>query len=294
MYKDIVRKFAETPSEKKKVIVIYWPTGSGKTDMSIEIAQSLDTEIISTDSRQIFTYMDIGTGKITPEEMQGVKHHMLDVVTPDEEYSLWDFKQSASKVMNSLHSKGKIPMLVWGTGLYIDSLIFDFKLPQIPADKQLREELWKLSKEDLYKHLMEIDPEYAAELHQNNRPYVERAIEVKTLTGKSKKDFREEKTLKYDVLFLSPDYGDRDNLYNRINLRVGKMFESGAVQEVEKLIEMGYGEDDFWMNSIGYREFFPYFRWEISRDELIDTIRQNSRNYAKRQLTWFRKYNDYL
>ena len=255
--------------------------------MSIEIAKHLDTEIISTDSRQIFKYMDIWTGKITPEETKGVKHHMIDIITPDKEFSLWDFKAAALPIIERLHSEWKIPMLVGGTGLYIDSLIFDFKLPQIPADEDLRKELASLSKQELYSKLQEIDPEYAQELHPNNRPYIERAVEVKMLTGKSKSEFKEEKKLQYDVLFLTPDYGDRENLYNRINKRVGMMFDLWAEEEVQKLIEMWYWEEDFWMNSIGYREFFPYLRSEISREELIDKIRQNSRNYAKRQLTWF-------
>lgn len=174
--------------------------------MSIDIAQFLDTEIISTDSRQIFKYMDIGTGKITLEETKGVKHHMLDIISPDQEFSLGEFQSGAEKIIFDLHSRDKIPMLVGGTGLYIDSLIFDFNLPKVPADENLRKELFELSKDDLYAKLVELDPEYAKELHPNNRPYVERAIEVKMLTGKSKTEFREEKKLKYDVLFLTPNY----------------------------------------------------------------------------------------
>ena len=294
MYINTVKKFIKNKSDKKKIIVIYGPTGSWKTDMSIDIAKFLDTEIISTDSRQIFKYMDIGTGKITPEETKGVKHHMLDIISPDEEFSLWEFKQGAQSVIDDLHNRDKIPMLVGGTGLYIDSLIFDFNLPKVPADENLREELSQLSKEDLYAKLLELDPEYAKQLHPNNRPYIERAIEVKMLTGKSKTEFREEKKLKYDVLFLTPDYWERENLYNRINKRVWMMFDAGAEQEVKKLVDMWYWEKDFWMNSIGYREFFPYFNGKITRDEVIEQIRQNSRNYAKRQLTWFRKYKDFM
>lgn len=262
--------------------------------MSIEIAKYLDTEIISTDSRQIYREMDIGTGKITPEETRGVEHHMLDIINPDEEFSVWDFSAQANSILQALFTKWKIPMLVGGTGLYINSLIFDYSLPQIPVDKQLREGLNKLSNEELYEKLVEIDPEYAQELHPNNRPYIERAIEVKMLTWKSKTEFREEKKLKYDALFLTPYAWDREGLYSRINMRVEKMFDMWLEKEVLGLIEKWYGEDAPWMKSIGYQEFFPYFRWEIEKQELVSRIQQNSRNYAKRQLTWFRDYPKYI
>lgn len=303
MYKKQVQNFLEKESDKPKIVIIFGPTASGKTDMSIEIAKYLDTEIISTDSRQIFKYMDIGTGKITPDEMQWVKHHMLDVINPDESFSLWDFKYQAEWIISRLQEKSKIPMLVGGTGLYIESLIYDFSLPKVPADETIRKRLSKLSNEELHQKLQEIDPEYACELHPNNRHYVERAIEVKMLTWKSKTEFREDKIPKYDILLLYPQMPEghdifslkyRQWLYDRINLRVEKMFENGAEKELKKLIDMWYGENDFWMNSIGYREFFLYFRWEINRGELIEKVQQNSRNYAKRQITWFRKYKDLL
>lgn len=293
-YTEQVQKFLKKSWDKQKCIVIYGPTGSGKTSMSIEIAKLLNTEIISTDSRQIFQYMDIGTGKITSEEMQWVKHHMLDIIQPDTVFSVGDFREQALNVMNELYSKNKIPMLVGWTGLYINSIIFDFKLPGVIADVKLRKQLDMLSIEELYAKLVEIDPEYAKELHPNNRPYVERAIEVKLLTGKSKTEFREEKKLVYDVLFLTPDYGEREELYNRINKRVEIMFEQWAEQEVKKLLNMWYKETDFGMNSIGYREFFPYFKGEVTKQETISQIQQNSRNYAKRQCTWFRKYEKYI
>lgn len=147
-----------------------------------------------------------------------------------------------------------------------------------------------LSNQELYEKLMEIDPEYAKELHQNNRPYIERAYEVKMITGKSKKDFRQEKKLRYDVLFLTPYDGEREALYERINARVEQMFQTGLEQEVRGLLEKGYTEDDFGMKSIGYEEFFPYFRGEKTREEVQKLVQQYSRNYAKRQLTWFSKY----
>ena len=238
--------------------------------------------------------MDIGTWKILPNEMNWVKHHMIDIVNPDENFSVEDFHSRASGIIESLHSSWKVPILVWWTGLYIDSIIYDFSFWILPANKSLREELWKLNNLELYEKLQSIDPEYATEIHPNNRVYVERAIEVKMWTWKSKKDFRRKKTLVYDVLFLSPDYNDRDMLYKRINTRVESMFDSGAEEEVQKLLSAWYKEGDFGMNSIWYREFFPYLNWELSRRDLIAKIQQNSRNYAKRQITWFSKYMKHM
>lgn len=289
-YEQKVSEFLKKPSDLEKIIVIYGPTWSGKTDMSIDIAKQLDTEIISTDSRQIYKAMDIGTWKITLEETKWVKHHMLDIVNPDEEFSLGDFKSRAIPVIETLHAQWKIPMLVGWTWLYIDSLIFDFKLPQVPADENIRSDLRKLSTDDLYAKLVEIDPEYAKELHPNNRPYVERAIEVKMLTWKSKSEFKQEKKLKYDVLFLTPYTWDREALYNRINKRVGMMFTAGLEWEFNALLKQWYKREDQWMISIGYQEFFPYIDGEIHLDDVMSQIQQNSRNYAKRQLTWFSKY----
>jgi len=286
-------KFAKTSSDKPKIIVIYWPTWAGKTDMSIDIAKALDTEIISTDSRQIFKEMDIWTGKITPEETKWVPHHMLDIVSPDEEYSVWEFKRQAEKIMWDLYAQDKIPMLVGWTGLYIDSIIYEFDIPELPADWELREKLEKQRLEKwnewLHKELEKIDPEYAAELHPNNYRYVIRAIEVKKLTWKSKTEFRQDKKLKYDVLFLTPYHGDREWLYDRINRRVLMFEDMWVFDEVKKLYEK-YWEEAFWMKSIGYQEIIPYLKWEISKQQAIEDIQKNSRHYAKRQITWFKKY----
>lgn len=238
--------------------------------------------------------MDIGTGKITPEEMEWIPHHMLDIVNPDERFSMWDFVREAQWVMDTLWWESKIPMLVGWTWLYIDSLIFERNASEARSNPKLRKQLDLLSNQELYDKLAEIDLEYAQEIHLNNRPYVERGIEVMMMTGKSKREFRAEKTLLYDTLFLTPDYGERTNLYERINKRVEMMFDAWAEIEVKKLLERGYNFDDFWMNSIGYREFSWYFEWSKTREEAISQIQQNSRNYAKRQLTWFRKYSKYI
>ena len=282
--------FLEKKSEKPKCIVIYGPTACGKTAMSIDIARQLGTEIISTDSRQIFRGMDIGTGKIRQEEKEGIHHYMIDIINPDQTYSVWEYKLAAEKHLQDILSQWKIPLLVWGTGLYIDSLIYESSIGAMPNDIELRKSFDALSDTELYAKLAVLDPEYAAELHPNNRPYIERALEVKILSGKSKKDFRGEKELRYETLFLTPYLWDREDLYSRINLRVAMMFDQGLEAEVRGLIDVWYSESDFGMKSIWYSEFFEYFLWKISLEEVQDRIAQHSRNYAKRQITWFKKY----
>lgn len=249
----IIDDFVETKSEKQKIVVIYGPTGSGKTGMSIDIAKHLDTKIIGTDSRQIFKYLDIGTGKITEAEKQGVVHYMIDIIDPKEKYSVGEFKDQAEIHINDLGLQNRIPILCGGTGLYIDSLIYDFDIPRVPADEELRRELeaeaLAFGNQQVYQKLIDIDPEYAKQLHPNNVQYVIRALEVKMLTGKSKLESRGNKTLKYDVLFLTPNIPNREYLYNRINKRVGMMFDDGLIEEVKELLQK-YTRDDFGMKTI--------------------------------------------
>jgi len=278
----------------KKIIVIYGPTWSWKTRFSIEKAKELNSEIISTDSRQIFRWMDIWTWKITKEEMQGVKHHMLDIVNPDMEYSSWEYKKEAEKIIKDLFSRWKTPILCGWTGLYIDSLIYDFDIPKVAPNWELRklyeEKAEKYWNEEVYKDLLEIDPEYGKTLHPNNIRYVIRAIEVKKMTGKSKSKFKTEKKLKYETEFFCPYSGDREALYDKINLRVKEMFDDWLVDEVKGLLESGYKKTDFWMKTIWYTEVLDYLDWKSSLEETIDLVQRRNRNYAKKQLTWFRKY----
>lgn len=292
-----LQKFIDKKSDKEKIIVIYWPTGSGKTWGSISIAQQLKTEIISTDSRQIYKDMNIGTGKVTEAEMDGVTHHMLDIISPDEKYWVWEFKNISEELIQDLHGKWKISILCGGTWLYIDSLIFDFDIPKVIADNELRARLEQEALEKwnqyVYDKLIEIDPEYAKELHPNNLQYVIRAIEVKMVSGKSKRDFRTEKKLKYDTLFLTPYAGDREYLYNRINLRVQMMFDEWLVEEVENL-RLIYSDDTPGLQTIWYIEVVDYLKWNTTLEECIALVQQHNRNYAKRQLTWFGKYKKYF
>lgn len=288
-----LKKFLEKKSEKNKIIVIYWPTACGKTDLAIKIAKFLNSEIISTDSRQIFKWLDIWTGKVTEEEKEGIIHHMIDIIEPNQEYSVWEFKKEAEKIIKNIFRKGKIPILCWGTWLYIDSLIYDFKIPKVPADPILREKLEeeriKFWNEFIWKKLQEIDPDYASELHPNNYRYVIRALEVKILTWKSKKEFREEKNLKYDTFFITPYDWNREKLYEKIDLRIKSMFENWLLEEVRNLLTK-YKKTDFWMQTIWYKEIIDFFEWKLNFDDCVALVQKHNRNYAKRQLTWFRKY----
>lgn len=288
-----LKKFLEKKSDKNKIIVIYWPTACGKTDLSIKIAKFLNSEIISTDSRQIFKWLDIWTGKVTEEEKEGIIHHMIDIIEPNQEYSVWEFKKEAEKIIKNIFKKWKIPILCWGTWLYIDSLIYDFKIPKVPADPILREKLEderiKFWNEFIWKKLQEIDPDYASELHPNNYRYVIRALEVKILTWKSKKEFREEKNLKYDTFFITPYDWNREKLYEKIDLRIKSMFENWLLEEVKDLLTK-YKKTDFWMQTIWYKEIIDFFEWKLNFDDCVALVQKHNRNYAKRQLTWFRKY----
>ena len=288
-----LKKFLEKKSDKNKIIVIYWPTACGKTDLAIKIAKFLNSEIISTDSRQIFKWLDIWTGKVTEEEKEWIIHHMIDIIEPNQEYSVWEFKKEAEKIIKNIFRKWKIPILCWGTWLYIDSLIYDFKIPKVPADPILREKLEeeriKFWNEFIWKKLQEIDPDYASELHPNNYRYVIRALEVKILTWKSKKEFREEKNLKYDTFFITPYDWNREKLYEKIDLRIKSMFENWLLEEVRNLLTK-YKKTDFWMQTIWYKEIIDFFEWKLNFDDCVALVQKHNRNYAKRQLTWFRKY----
>lgn len=287
------KEFLEKKTEKQKIIVVYWPTACWKTDLAIKIAKSINSEIISTDSRQVFKYLDIWTGKVTENEKQWIIHHMIDIIEPDREYSVWEFKVEAEKILENIFKKWKIPILCGGTGLYIDSLIYDFKIPKVPADARIRQDLEfereKYWNEFIWKKLQELDPEYASELHPNNYRYVIRALEVKMLTGKSKTDFREEKTLKYEIFFVTPYDWNRAKLYEKIDKRIKIMFETWLLKEVQDLLKK-YNKNDFWMKTIWYKEIVDFLEWNMTLDECIALVQKNNRNYAKRQLTWFRRY----
>lgn len=280
---------------KKKLLVIAGPTGVGKTELSIEIAKKLNAQIISADSMQIYKYMDIGSGKISEEEMFQVPHHMIDVVLPSDEFSVSDFKDGGFKALKSIIALDKIPIIVGGTGLYINALTCNMNFSETDRDENYRLELQKLVDENgneyLHEMLKDIDPISFKEIHANNVKRVIRALEVYKKTGKpfssynSGSDFYNSE---YDIHFFVLTM-DRARLYENINKRVDMMMEQGLLQECIKLKERGYNSNMQSIQGIGYKEVFFYLEGKISIIEAVEMIKQGSRNYAKRQLTWFRR-----
>lgn len=280
------------------VIVILGPTASGKTKLSIELAKDIRGEIVSADSMQIYKYMDIGTAKPDEEEKQGIKHYLIDEVTPDSEFCVARFQQLAKNYIDDIIDRSKVPIVSGGTGLYIDSLIYNIEFGDTICDWELREKLKNeaLEKGNEYLHnkLKEIDPEAAEKIHMNNVKRVIRAIEVYTYTKKTismhqKESRRNPPKYNFTIFGLRMD---REKLYERINQRVDLMMEKGLVQEVKKLVEMGYDNSTIAMQGIGYKEILSYLKGEITLDEAIYVLKRDTRHYAKRQLTWFNRMED--
>lgn len=281
---------------KDKIIVIVGPTAVGKTDFSIELAKHFNGEVISGDSMQIYKKLDIGTAKATPEEMDGIPHHLIDIKEMDESYSVSDFQKDASKKIDEITAAGKIPIIVGGTGLYIESLLYPVSHSgEAEPHFELRSELEEYAKENgnqvLWDRLNKIDPDAAEKIHPNNVRRVIRALEVYYGTGRLFSSFqneRKKKTPMYDAYIICINT-DRSLLYERINKRVDIMMEEGLLEEAQDLWKkLGPEPKAQSTKGIGYQELFPYFNKESSLDEAVDKIKQNSRRYAKRQLTWFR------
>lgn len=272
-----------------KPIIITGPTASGKSSLAIALAKQINGEIISCDSMQIYIGMDIGTAKVTAEEMDGVKHHLLDIISPLESFSVCDYRDRCLDIIDKIQKEGKTPIICGGTGLYINSILFDMNFAQF--DPELRERVRgraeELSNEDLHKWLEELDLDRANELSINDRKRVTRAIEIALSNSKSTVDETKIQRLDANIYVLS---GDRGLLYERINRRVDIMLENGLIDEVKKLVEMGATDKSQSFGAISYKETYEYLQGKVSYDELVDIIKQKSRNYAKRQLTWFRRY----
>jgi len=279
---------------KPKVIVICGPTASGKTALSIELAKKINGEIVSADSMQIYKDMDVGTAKTTPEEMQGIKHYLQDFVEPDKRYSVADYKVDAEKAIEEILSKGKTPIVVGGTGLYVDSLIYGIEYQEIRFDEKYRKELEDIALKDgletLYKKAQEIDPEAMKKISCNDKKRIMRVLEIYKATGKTKTEQEIEsrkKEVKYDYKVFAIDW-EREKLYERINKRVDIMIENGLIEEVENLLKK-YKEFPTAMQGLGYKEVVEYLNGYLTKEEMIDKIKQETRRYAKRQITWFRK-----
>lgn len=281
-----------------KLVILTGPTAVGKTHLSIQLAKKINGEIISADSIQVYKGMDIGSAKITKEETDGIPHHLIDILEPKEEFNVHIFKKLATKAINDISSRGKIPIIVGGTGFYIQAVLYDINFDDTETDYEYREYLEQLAKDKgnafLHDMLKEVDPESAAAIHCNNLKRVIRALEYYKQTGKKISEHnekeRENKSPYNFAYFVLND--KRDKLYNRINQRVDIMFDNGLLKEMETLIAKGYTRDLVSMQGIGYKELFNYFDGKTSLDETKELIKKNTRHFAKRQLTWFRREKD--
>jgi len=279
----------------KKLLIIAGPTAVGKTEISINVAKKLNGEIVSADSMQIYKYMDIGSAKVSNDEMKGITHHLIDIIEPHESFTVADYKTHAEASIDKIINKGKLPMVVGGTGLYINSLIYNYTFTEAAKDEEYRKFLEQLSeekgKEYVHEMLKEVDIESYNRLYPNDLKRVVRALEVYKITGKTISEFTANENI-YDIPYDIKYYVltmDRAKLYERINKRVDIMIERGLIDEVIKLKEMGYNSNMQSMKGIGYKEILYYLEGNISLNEAVEMIKQGSRNYAKRQLTWFRK-----
>ena len=280
---------------KQKLIVVAGPTASGKTRLAIDIAKSVNGEIANADSMQIYKHMNIGSAKPTLEEQSEAKHHLIDFLEPDEEFSVANYTELAHKVIAEISSRGKIPIMCGGTGLYINSVVNDITFGEIETDYKLREELNELAKQHGSQYLLDIlkefDPVSAQRLHPGNLRRIVRAIEFYRTTGipiSEHQEMTKQKESRYEPLMLCVKW-DREVLYDRINKRVDIMMNDGLLDEVKQLMEMGYTKELNSMKGIGYKEIIDYFEGNMSLEDTVNLIKQSSRRYAKRQLTWFRR-----
>ena len=272
---------------KSKLLIIIGPTAIGKTDLSIKIAQEFKGEIISGDSMQVYKGMDIGTGKITRDETKGIPHHMIDILEPSENFSVADFQEQVARLVKDIESRGKLPIIVGGTGHYIKALIdgYEFNEEDALLIEEKTKEYEAYDSSILYEKLLKLDP--TNDVHPNNRQRVIRQLVKKTMPKQEKKAYTKENDYVTFVLGLTTD---RSVIYERINQRVLKMFESGLEEEVKKLFKNGLSKTA--SQAIGYKEFLPYFKGEASIDSVVERVQAHSRQYAKRQLTYFRNQLD--
>lgn len=285
---------------KKPLIVLTGPTAAGKTELSIALAKKLNGAIISADSMQVYKYMNIGSAKIRPEEMQGVRHYLVDVLDPREEFHVARFQQMAKEAMEEIYRNGQLPIVVGGTGFYIQALLkdidFDESSGELPCRKELEETARREGGAVLYERLKQVDPESAEEIHPNNVKRVIRALEFYQETGqpislhnKEQKEKQPPYTYAYFVL-----NDDRARLYERIDRRVDRMVEQGLVEEVRWLKEHGYDRSLVSMQGLGYKELFPYLDGTCSLEEAVEIIKRDTRHFAKRQITWFKREPDVI
>lgn len=286
---------------KKPLIILTGPTAAGKTELSIALAKRLNGAVISADSMQVYRYMDIGSAKIRPEEMQGIRHYLVDVLDPKEEFNVVRFQQMARQAMEEIYQNGQIPIVVGGTGFYIQALLKNVNFEESSGTLPVRRQMEEIARREggarvLYERLLEVDPASAASIHENNIKRVIRALEYYEETGRPislhNEEQKEKKPPYAYAYFVLTD--DRSRLYDRINRRVDKMVEQGLVDEVRWLKDHGYDRNLVSMQGLGYKEMFPYLDGTCSLEDAVEIIKRDTRHFAKRQLTWFRREPDVI
>lgn len=285
---------------KKPLIILTGPTAVGKTKASIGLAKALNGEIISADSMQVYKHMDIGSAKIRPEEMQGIKHYLIDELEPDEEFHVVRFQEMAKKALEEIYAKNKIPIVVGGTGFYIQALLYDIDFTENEEDTEYRKELEQLAAEKgadvLHEMLRKVDPKSAEAIHANNVKRVIRALEFHKQTGRKISEHNEQERAKsspYDFCYFVLN-DERERLYERINLRIDQMLDDGLVEEVMSLKDQGYTKEMVSMQGLGYKEILDYLNGNCTLEEAIYILKRDTRHFAKRQLTWFRRERDVI
>lgn len=274
----------------ENLVIITGPTGIGKTELSLELAKKYKGEIISSDSMQIYKKLNIGTAKIDLDKTS-IPHHMIDIIEPSDNFTVADFKSSARKIITDINNKGGLPFLIGGTGLYINSLVYNLDFTETEPDYEYRDELREILEEEgsefLYEKLQDQDRNMAEKIHKNNGQRIIRALEILKNGNKKGDNFREENN-DYNLIYIGINM-DRAKLYQKINQRVDKMIDLGLILEVKNLLDEGLDKNSQSLKAIGYKEVISYLDGEIDFDEMVDLIKKNSRHYAKRQLTWFRR-----
>lgn len=274
----------------ENLVIITGPTGIGKTELSLELAKKYKGEIISSDSMQIYKKLNIGTAKIDLDKTS-IPHHMIDIIEPSDNFTVADFKSSARKIITDINNRGGLPFLVGGTGLYINSLVYNLDFTETEPDYEYRDELREILEEEgsefLYEKLQDQDRDMAEKIHKNNGQRIIRALEILKNGNKKGDNFREENN-DYNLIYIGLNM-DRSKLYEKINQRVDKMIDLGIIDEVKNLLDEGLDKNSQSLKAIGYKEVISYLDGEIDFDEMVDLIKKNSRHYAKRQLTWFRR-----
>jgi tRNA dimethylallyltransferase len=281
---------ATTSPEKSKIIFLVGPTAIGKTEAAVYVAKKLKAEIISCDSMQIYKGMDIGTAKPSLEERQKIPHHLIDIVTPDQPFSVSDFIDLAHRAIKEIKDRKKTPIMVGGTGLYLWAFLEGYDFPITPANREIRERLKKESPENLYQRLQETDPKAASKIHKNDLKRIVRALEVFELTGKPISALQR-KSEKIEATKIGLNM-EREMLYQRIEQRINGMIDNGLVEEVKGLINKGYGRDLPSMQALGYKEVIDYLDGKCNFDEMVSLLKKNTRHFARRQMIWFRRFTN--